>query len=97
MKKVFLLITMATFVFACGNNATKQQESCCEKTKTECGQGIDGKKEVRMCHLEEGKICPLKKGEECCKVDGVCIPPKGREKQCDTGKTCAEKAKAGCC
>jgi hypothetical protein len=66
MKKVFLLIAVAAFTFACGNSATTQPENC-ESAKTECAEHIDGEKCAKKCSKEDGKTCAKKEGEGCCK------------------------------
>jgi hypothetical protein len=86
MKKVFLLIAVAAFTFACGNSATQQEEGC-TAAKTECASHVDGEEcAKKACSKEEGKECAKKEGEGCCskKAEG--------EKKCE-GK---EEGK-GCC
>ena len=55
MKKVFLLIAVAAFMFACGNAAT--QGDGCGKAKTECAD--------KVC-CKDGKKC---EGKEACKKE----------------------------
>jgi len=90
MKKVFLLIAVAAFAFACGNNAATQAEGC--TAKTECASHVDGeecaKKAERRCSKDENKVCTKKEGEGCCsKKEGK----EGCEKKCAEKKECSKK------
>jgi hypothetical protein len=82
MKKLFLLIAVAAFTFACGSRAQQAEEKICEEIKTECCEHHE--------NVEEGKIC--------CKDGKPCEGEKNCEKECDhKGKKegCGEK-KEGC-
>jgi hypothetical protein len=63
MKKLFLLIAVAAFMFACGGGAATQSEGCASKAKSECADHIEGEgcKAKSKCEKE---------GEGCCKKDG---------------------------
>ncbi|MCL2682798.1 MAG: hypothetical protein FWE63_04855 [Bacteroidales bacterium] len=86
MKKVFLLIAMAAFVFACGN--TVKQEECVEKAEHECAD-YEGK----IC-CKDGKPC---EGKENCKkecekkCEGKNETKKECEKKCEGEKKCDKK------
>ncbi|MDR0437994.1 MAG: hypothetical protein LBH22_06805 [Bacteroidales bacterium] len=79
MKKTFLLIATAAFVFACCNNSSTEGNGC-EKEKTECAKHHDG--EDKIC-CKDGKPC---EGKENCEKE--CDH---KEKGCGEKKSCAEK------
>jgi hypothetical protein len=84
MKKVFLFVALASFMFACCNSGATEtvKEECteiiadvehgCEKLEKKCCKK-DGEKE---CHKEEGKGSCKKESKECNKDKKEC------EKKC---------------
>ena len=80
MKKLFLTVCAAAFLFVAAN-AQDPKTGSCDKAKTECCKNKEGK---------DKKECGKKDGDkkECCKKDGdkkECCK-KASEKKCDEKK-----------
>ena len=63
MKKVFLLMAMTAFVFACGGGAATQGEGC-DKAKKECATQV----EEGCCAKKAESGCAKKEAGECQKA-----------------------------